>query len=130
MIYTVRINNKDYEVEVERGKANIIKTVTVQENTAPAPIVAIPIAAVPEAAPASATAAASGNIVVHAPMPGTILDIKAAAGQPVKSGDLLLVLEAMKMENEILAPGNGTIKQVLVSKGASVSTDDILIIID
>ncbi len=63
-------------------------------------------------------------------MPGTVLDIKVAVGQRIKQGDVLLVLEAMKMENEVLASGNGTIKQVLATKGTSVATDDILIIIE
>ena len=62
-------------------------------------------------------------------MPGTILDVKVAAGQAVKAGDLLMVLEAMKMENEIFAPKSGTVSQVVVSKGASVNTGDALVVI-
>ena len=62
-------------------------------------------------------------------MPGTILSVNVAAGQAVKTGDVLMVLEAMKMENDIVAPCDGTVKQLLVSKGSTVNTDDILAII-
>ena len=62
-------------------------------------------------------------------MPGTVLDVKVSQGAAVKKGDLLLVLEAMKMENEILAPCDGTVKQVLAAKGASVNSGDALVVI-
>lgn len=71
---------------------------------------------------------ASGEKVT-APMPGTILDVKVSQGASVKKGDVLLVLEAMKMENEIMAPCDGTIKQVTVAKGASVNSGDPLVVI-
>ena len=74
----------------------------------------------PAAAPAGAT-------TVNAPMPGTILDIKVSAGQAVKKGDLLVILEAMKMENEIMAPCDGTIASVNATKGASVNSGDLLV---
>ena len=128
MIYIVRINNKEYEVEVERGKANLVKTT---EFTASVPPPAAPAA--PQVAPVKEEQAASASVVqagakaITAPMPGTALEIKATPGQSVKKGDVLLILEAMKMENEINAPADGVIAQVFVTKGASVATGDALI---
>lgn len=130
MIYKVTINDKVYEVEVEKGKANLLRTTAVE--AAPAPVAAAPAAAAPAAAPAPATPAASvkaGTTPVNSPMPGTILDVKVAVGQAVKEGDLLVILEAMKMENEIYAPCAGTVAQVLTSKGATVDTGAPLVTI-
>lgn len=130
MIYKVTINDKVYEVEVEKGKANLLRTTAVE--AAPAPVAAAPAAAAPAAAPAPAAPAASvqaGTTPVNSPMPGTILDVKVAVGQAVKEGDLLVILEAMKMENEIYAPCAGTVAQVLTSKGASVDTGAPLVTI-
>ena len=132
MIYNVTINDKVYEVEVEKGKANLIRTTAVQAAPAPA---AAPVAASPAAAPAPAAPAApsasvqAGTTPVNSPMPGTILDVKVAVGQAVKEGDLVVILEAMKMENEIYAPCAGTIAQVLTNKGASVDTGAPLVTI-
>jgi len=127
MIYVVTINDKEYEVEVEVGKANIIKTTVVTAPAAPAVPAAIPVpASVPVSQPA---AIASDSEIVKAPMPGTILDIKVQPGQMIKKGDVLLILEAMKMENEILASVDGVVKQVVVAKNASVSTGDVLVVI-
>ena len=67
---------------------------------------------------------------VTAPMPGTILDVKAAVGAAVKKGDILVILEAMKMENEILAAQDGTVAQVLVAKGASVNSGDVMVVLN
>ena len=128
MIYKVTINDKEYEVEVEKGKANLLKTTTV--TAAPAPVAAAPVAAAPAAAaPAAAPAATAqaGTTPVTAPMPGTILNVKVAVGAKVNEGDLVCILEAMKMENEIYAPWSGTVAQVLTSKGASVNTGDVLL---
>ena len=131
MIYNVTINDKVYEVEVEKGKANLIRTTAVAAAPAPAAAPAAPAAA-PAATPspaAPAAAAAAGTTPVNAPMPGTILDVKVAVGQAVKEGDLVCILEAMKMENEIYAPCAGTVAQVLTSKGASVDTGTPLVTI-
>ena len=133
MIYNVTINDKVYEVEVEKGKANLIRTTAVQ--AAPAPAAAAPVAAAPAAAPAPAAPAApaasvqAGTTPVNSPMPGTILDVKVAVGQAVKEGDLVVILEAMKMENEIYAPCAGTVAQILTNKGASVDTGAPLVTI-
>ena len=130
MIYKVTINDKVYEVEVEKGKANLLRTTAVE--AAPAPVAAAPASAAPAAAPAPAAPQASvkaGTTPVNSPMPGTILDVKVAVGQAVKEGDLLVILEAMKMENEIYAPCAGTVAQVLTSKGAAVDTGAPLVTI-
>ena len=131
MIYKVTINDTEYEVEVEKGKANMLRTPAV--TAAPAPAAAPTAAPAPAAAPAPqaapAVAAAAGTTPVNSPMPGTIIDVKVAVGQAVKEGELVVILEAMKRENEIYAPCAGTVAQVLTSKGASVSTGDALITI-
>jgi biotin carboxyl carrier protein len=126
MIYIVKINNKEYEVEVDRGRANLIKTTEIVPSVASDTAVHTPApASQPAAAPAPVLH--SGTTAIKSPMPGTILDIKVTPGQSVKKGTLLLILEAMKMENEIVAPTDGVVAQVLVAKGASVATDDVLI---
>ena len=130
MKYKVTLNGRTYEVEVEAGKAMLL-----DEYEAIAP--SVPAAAAPVAAPAAAPVAAapaapvvtgSGEMVA-APMPGTILKVNVKNGDAVKEGQVLVVLEAMKMENEIMAPKSGTITQVAVQKGASVNTGDALVFI-
>ena len=130
MKYKVTLNGKTYEVEVEHGKAVLLDE---YEALAPAPAAAAPTAA-PVAAPAAAPApAASVNLAagetVAAPMPGNILRVEVNQGDTVKAGQLLVVLEAMKMENEIVAPKDGTVAQVVTSKGAVVDTGSPLVII-
>lgn len=123
MKYVVTLNGKNYEVEVTETDAVLLNV-----SEASAPVVA-PVAAPAPAATAAAPAVAGEGTKVPSPMPGTILSINVAVGQAVKSGDVLLVLEAMKMENDIVAPCDGTVKQLLVSKGSTVNTDDVLVVI-
>lgn len=123
MIYKVTLNGKIYEVEVEKGEA-VIQAEYEAALPQSAPAVAetsAPTQTVASAAPAAAPQSAGANSVV-APMPGTINAVKVASGQQVKKGDVLFILEAMKMENEIYADKDGKIGQVFVQKGASVNT--------
>ena len=132
MKYKVTLNGKTYEVEVEAGKAMLVDE---YEAYAPAPAApaAAPVAAAPAAAPAPAPAAApvavAAGEAVNAPMPGNILKVNVSAGQAVKAGDVLVVLEAMKMENEIVAPRDGSVAQVVVTKGAVVDTGAPLVVL-
>ena len=128
MIYKVTLNGKIYEVEVEKGEAMIRAEYDAAAPVAPAPAApAAPVAAAPVAAPAATPApAAAGEGVVQSPMPGNINAVKFSAGQSVKAGDVIIILEAMKMENEIVAPKAGTLKSVFVTKGATVNTGDAL----
>ena len=131
MKYKVTLNGRVYEVEVEYAEALLLSE---YETYAPAAPVAAPVAAPAAAAPAAPAAAAAPVVTgageaVNAPMPGTILKVNVTQGQAVKEGDVLCVLEAMKMENEIMAPKAGTITQVVTSKGASVNTGDALVVI-
>ena len=136
MKYKITLNGKTYEVEVEEGQAMLVDEYEAYKPAAPAaapapapaPAAAPPAAPAPAAAPAAPTAVAAGEVVA-APMPGNILKVNCSQGQAVKAGDILVVLEAMKMENEILAPRDGTVAQVVTTKGAVVDTGAPLVVL-
>lgn len=117
--YVITVNGAKYEVVVQEADINAKFTKAETPKAAPAAPAAAPKAAAPKAASAGATA-------VNAPLPGNILKVKATQGSAVKKGDLLCVLEAMKMENEILAPADGTVTAVYAKEGTSVNTGDVL----
>ena len=110
--YRVNVNGTNYEIQVEEISASEVKS-------APAQVPAQAPAAAPVAAPA-------GGEAVNSPMPGTILSVNVKAGDAVKAGDVLMILEAMKMENEICAPCDGTVASVSVNQGATVETGTAL----
>jgi glutaconyl-CoA decarboxylase len=131
MKYKVTLKGKTYEVEVDQGEAMILDE---YEAYAPAPAAAPAAPAAPAAAPAATPAPAAAPVAVageqvNSPMPGTMVKINVSAGQAVKSGDVLAVLEAMKMENEIMAPHDATVVQVLVDVGAKVDTGTPIIVL-
>lgn len=116
--YTITVNGTPYDV-------------TVDEAGASAPVAAPAASAAKPAAPAPAVKPAvsgdEGSIKVEAPMPGTILDVKTSVGASVKSGDVLCILEAMKMENDIVAPADGTVASIAANKGDSVEAGQIIV---
>ena len=128
--YLVTLGGKRYEVEVEESPA-VLEGVTVVEAAA------TPASAAPSPAPAPASAPAqtspaqtpAGGVAVKAPMPGVILSVKTQPGKEVKAGEVRLVLEAMKMETEIVAPAAGVVAQILVQEGGKVNTDDTLVVL-
>ncbi len=146
MKYYVTLKNKTYEVEVEDGEATLLSETDVagapaaaktSAHASKAPVVpaapsatsaiAAPVT-VPTVPPASNAVAAEAGAVVS-PMPGSILDIRVAEGQSVSAGDVVLILEAMKMENEIVATASGVVRKILVTKGQSVQTGASLLVI-
>lgn len=130
MKYKVTLNNRVYEVEVEQGEAMLVNEYELAAPAVAAPAAA-PAAVAPAADPAAAPAAgalAAGEVITS-PMPGNILKINVAQGQKVNEGDVLIVLEAMKMENEISATKSGTVAQINVTKGAVVETGTPLVVI-
>ena len=135
MKYKVTLNKRVYEVEVEAGEAMLVDEYDLKAPAAAAPAAA-PVAAAPvaAAAPAAAPAAPAGGAlaagtVVKSPMPGNVLKINVTVGQKVNEGDVLLILEAMKMENEVVSTKTGSVAQIVVEKGAVVETDSPLVVI-
>ena len=121
--FNITVNGQTYVVDVEE----VGGVQTAAPVRAAAPVAAAPVAAAPAAAPKAAAAApVAGGEPVKAPMPGNILDVKVKAGDSVKAGDTLLILEAMKMENEIMAPCDGAVTSVSVTKGAAVESGTLL----
>ncbi|WP_293966444.1 biotin/lipoyl-containing protein [uncultured Eubacterium sp.] len=120
--YTITVNGTPYNVTVEDANGSAAPVAA-----APAPAAAPASAPAPAPAAAPAAPAAAGSVSVDAPMPGNILDIKVSNGALVKAGDVLLILEAMKMENEIVAPQDGTVASVNVNKGDTVEAGQTLV---
>jgi glutaconyl-CoA decarboxylase len=134
--YKVTVDGTAYTVEVEElsgGSATSSSAFTPVTRTAPTPVTAPAAAPAPAPAPAVPTPATapvpSGATTIEAPMPGKVLDVKVAVGDSLNNGDLVLMLEAMKMENEIFAPSAGTVKEIRVKSGDSVNTGDVLIVL-
>ena len=126
--FKVTVNGKVYEVDVEEIKekdeiSNITQTATVSQPK----VTATKETSQPVSKAEAASSADKDSKVVSAPMPGTILDVKVKEGDRVKRGDVVVILEAMKMENEIMAPKEGVIASIHVSKGSSVNTGDVLV---
>ena len=127
MKYEISLGGRTYEVEVVLAQPMKMADFQTYAPAAPAPVVeSVPAAAA--AAPAAAVVTGSGE-TVDAPMPGNILKVNVTQGQAVQEGDVLVILEAMKMENEIMAPKAGTVTQVLVTKGSTVDTAAPLVVI-
>ena len=133
MKYKITLKGTTYEVEVEKGEAMILDEYEAKSPVPPAPAAAAPVAvaAAPVAAApaAAAPAAVAAGTKVEAPLPGNVFAIKVKEGDAVKSGDVLVVIEAMKMENDVCAPCDGVVKQIAVAKGALVATGDTLLVI-
>lgn len=136
--FNVTVNGKTYAVEVEEVGAGHggFTYEPVQQASQAAPIQQAAVTSQPapqlQAAPAPAPKVPSGPVsgeTISAPMPGTILDIRVSEGQSVKAGDILLILEAMKMENEIVSPKDGVVNRIHTSKSSTVSTGDSLVTI-
>ena len=128
--YNITVNGVVYEVEVEEvGEVASAPVAAPAAAPAPAAPAAAPKAApaAPKAAPAAKPAGKAGATAVKAPMPGTIIKVCVKAGDAVKKGDVLCLLEAMKMENDICAPADGVVASVEVAQGASVETDAVLV---
>ena len=123
--FVINVNGKSYDVEVEEIRNGV--AVATPVVAAPAPQAAAPVAApAPQAAAPKATGTA-GSVKVEAPMPGTVLKVNVKVGDSVEAGQTVAVLEAMKMENDIVAPSAGTVASVNVSVGESVNSGDVLV---
>ena len=126
--YRVNVNGTVYEIELEKLESTDAVPQKAEQKAAPAPAPK-PAAPAAPAAAAPAAAAPAGGETVNSPMPGTILAVNVAAGDTVKKGQVLMVLEAMKMENEIMSPVDGRIASGQAAKGASVETGAVLCVI-
>ncbi len=141
MKYNVTLNGKIYEVDVTESDAVVVGISQVPVNVVAAPVAAAPVAAAPAveapaapvaeapAAPAAPAPVSADGTPVKAPMPGTILAVKKAVGDAVKAGDVICVLDVMKMEHDSVAPCDGTVKSFNAPKGTTVNTDDVLAVI-
>ena len=112
--YTITVNGVAYDLTVEEKNGGVVSAPKAVEKSAP--VASAPVASAPQ------VAAKEGNVAVSAPMPGKILAVKAKEGDSVKAGDVLLVLEAMKMENDIVAPQDGVVASINVKVGDSVES--------
>lgn len=129
MKYKVTLNGRTYEVEVESGNAMLLDEYAAVAPAAPAAPAAAPVVSAPAAPVAAAPAVTGAGEAVKAPMPGVIVKVAVQQGQAVKAGQVLVVLEAMKMENEIVAPRAGTVTQIVAGKGASVDSGAPLVML-
>jgi glutaconyl-CoA decarboxylase len=132
--FRVTVNSTVYEVEVEDlggAQAPATSAPAPQRQAAvPAPVATPAPTEKPAAAPAAPRTPSAGGTQVKAPLPGVVLSLKVKPGDAVKRGQLLLILEAMKMENEILSAADGTVREILVSAGNNVNTNDVLLVLD
>jgi glutaconyl-CoA/methylmalonyl-CoA decarboxylase subunit gamma len=130
--FIINVNGKSYDVEVEEVKDGVVSTPSAPSVQAAAPAAAPKVVSAPAAAPAPKAAPVSvpaGAVSIPAPMPGTILSVKVKAGDTVKKGQVLCILEAMKMENEIMTGADGVVSSVAINAGDSVNTGQLLFII-
>ncbi len=134
--FNITVNGNSYEVEVEEiGGASYVPTAPITPvqaapvQAAPAQTVSAPKAAdaAPEPTPNAPKSAGKGSVKITAPMPGTVLDIPVKVGDSIEEGQAVVILEAMKMENDIVSPSAGTVASIEVTKGASVNSGDVLV---
>ena len=125
MKYMVKLSQKVYEVEIERAGGQVTSEAASRSSAS----VTLAAASAVTSAQSPALSPSGADIHVECPMPGKVLSIAASVGQTVRAGECLLVIEAMKMENEIVAPQGGTVKQILVSQGTAVDTGDVLAVL-
>lgn len=132
MLYNVKINGKQYQVEVEQvGAVQPVAQQPVMQMQQPVqPVAQQPVMQVQQPVAQPAAQPAASEVIVESPMPGNVFNINVSVGQQVAAGECLVILEAMKMENEVVAPSAGVVKQIMVSKGTSVDTDDVLVVLN